>query len=494
MKTLFRNHWQRFIRINFGFRVAADILLILLVQFIQSCSRDEQIVARIGSSVISLDEYRQAYLQVLKQPDKFDSRQLRESFLNELINRHLLADWARKEGIDSDERLELQVEAYRNKQLREAHFKTVITPQVEADSVVLRQVFAYKDQRRRIRHLFSRTRAGAQILYQRLLQGGDWDSLAAEIYRDSTLAFNGGDLGWLYWDQLEFDLAMTAFSLPAHTFSKPVQSSFGWHIIRVDDFEINPLLSEQDFRFRESDVRQLVENRIGDKLASRYINKRMAEVDIKVHPQILKIVGQHLKALFTRQPQQSDRFREMQLTDAERGAAVTALRDYRHEKLAEIDGKPMTVADFIGALDYIPYAAVHAGFKRALDFALRDFVLTEDARRAGLEADSNVQLRTGIFRDYLVQLKVKRRLIHNTVVNRDELQRYYTENRQRLFKTTALPEAEPIIRAQLLPRKQQAVVEKFIEQLRTQNRVETFPEAIHRFYDGLNKERDKNDR
>ena len=56
---------------------------------------------------------------------------------------------------------------------------------------------AYKRSKDKIavRHLYAPTLARARDLYRKIKNGASWDSLAAEVFTDSTLKNNGGYLG-----------------------------------------------------------------------------------------------------------------------------------------------------------------------------------------------------------------------------------------------------------------------------------------------------------
>ena len=74
----------------------------------------------------------------------------------------------------------------------------------------------------------------AEDLLKQLKGGANFEELAKK-YSEDTSAKEGGSLGWLSRSQTvpEFDKA--AFSLPKGQISDLVKSSFGFHIIRVDD-------------------------------------------------------------------------------------------------------------------------------------------------------------------------------------------------------------------------------------------------------------------
>ncbi len=86
------------------------------------------------------------------------------------------------------------------------------------------------------RHILVKTKEEAEAIIKDLDGGADFQKLANQHTSDPSGKTNGGDLGWFGPGQMvpEFDKA--AFALEVGKYSKePVQSQFGWHVIKVED-------------------------------------------------------------------------------------------------------------------------------------------------------------------------------------------------------------------------------------------------------------------
>jgi peptidyl-prolyl cis-trans isomerase D len=78
-------------------------------------------------------------------------------------------------------------------------------------------------------------RKKAEDVLKQLKAGGDFANLA-EKYSDDTSAKSGGELGWLGRGRIpDPNLEKAAFSLPRGQTSDLVKSSYGFHIIRLED-------------------------------------------------------------------------------------------------------------------------------------------------------------------------------------------------------------------------------------------------------------------
>lgn len=100
----------------------------------------------------------------------------------------------------------------------------------------------------KIAHIMIRVQAGANPqemenarlkivdIHNRLLNGENFAELAKKESNDNSTASNGGELPWIRSGQIipEFEEVAFALSTPGEI-SKPFQTSFGWHIVKLLD-------------------------------------------------------------------------------------------------------------------------------------------------------------------------------------------------------------------------------------------------------------------
>ncbi|MFH1069378.1 MAG: peptidylprolyl isomerase [Candidatus Glassbacteria bacterium] len=80
---------------------------------------------------------------------------------------------------------------------------------------------------------FERARREAWDLYHRLQNGESFFELARAHSGDPGTAEKGGDVGWQKRGQLAKEFEDVAYSQEPGQISKPVRTSFGWHIVRT---------------------------------------------------------------------------------------------------------------------------------------------------------------------------------------------------------------------------------------------------------------------
>ena len=78
-------------------------------------------------------------------------------------------------------------------------------------------------------------RQKAEDILKQLHAGADFAKMAEKDSQDTASAKNGGSLGWIQRGQTVPEFEKVAFSLPKGSTSGIVQTSYGFHIIHVDD-------------------------------------------------------------------------------------------------------------------------------------------------------------------------------------------------------------------------------------------------------------------
>lgn len=97
------------------------------------------------------------------------------------------------------------------------------------------------------RHILVDTEEEAQTAIDRLNAGEEWGDLVAELSTDDSNNTKGGDLGWFQKEDMTPEFSDAAFAQEVGTISqKPVQTSYGYHVIQVVAHEdAHPLTSDQ---------------------------------------------------------------------------------------------------------------------------------------------------------------------------------------------------------------------------------------------------------
>ena len=117
-------------------------------------------------------------------------------------------------------------------------------------------------------------KAKIEAIIARLKKGEDFATVAKEVTEDPSGKANGGDLGYFTKDQMVPQFSKVAFELKKGEISGPVQTQFGWHVIKVEDKRVKPAP-----KFDE--VKAQIENYVTRKAQADLVQKLRTEAKIE---------------------------------------------------------------------------------------------------------------------------------------------------------------------------------------------------------------------
>lgn len=259
----------------------------------------DRIIAIVGDEIILESEvYQNAQslalqqgMNLLKDQSKFEK--LKEDVLQEMINQKVLLAKAREDSIvvearevdrelenrlqqiiqnvGSEEKLE-EVYGYPIRRIRR-EFRTTVQEGLLVDKVKYQHLNDIRVTRAEIEQYYQehpeafpkmkdaveiahilretgsggkaevRAQARADSIYEAIRSGASFDSLAKWLSEDPNTAKNYGRIGWTEKGDLLSTFEDAAYALKPGEISRPVQTRYGFHIIRMDDRREDKILT-----------------------------------------------------------------------------------------------------------------------------------------------------------------------------------------------------------------------------------------------------------
>jgi peptidyl-prolyl cis-trans isomerase C len=165
---------------------------------------------------------------------------IREQGRELLITRELIVQEADKRGVTQNEEVKDQLDQARLGVLVGALFDDYINKGGITEEDYKTAYDALKSQyggkEYKVRHILVEKESDAKALIAKIKAGASFADLAKANSKDPGSAPNGGDLDWVSDKALvpEFSKVMTSLKKGQMT-DKPVKTSFGWHIIQLED-------------------------------------------------------------------------------------------------------------------------------------------------------------------------------------------------------------------------------------------------------------------
>ena len=209
-----------------------------------------------------------------------------------LMERHLLAQQAIKEGMTNSPEYKRRVRFYQYKALRDAYFHDKLAPTVtdaEMRKVYEKEAGKVKPvERVRAKHILVSTKEEADKVLKELKAGAKFEDLAKKYSKDGSKEF-GGDLGYFTYEEMVPEFSKAVFALKKGEVSKPVKTDYGWHVIKLVD---RKKVGARPFEEVKAGIRAL--------LLRQAVQKKIAELQKKakieiLDPQLKKLKEESIK-------------------------------------------------------------------------------------------------------------------------------------------------------------------------------------------------------
>ncbi|MGV8833716.1 MAG: peptidylprolyl isomerase [Devosia sp.] len=199
----------------------------------------EAVVATVGGSTITEADLGFAAEDLAQELQQMPPEQRRAFLVRVLIDMKVMAKAGADAGMADTPLFKQRLQYLQDRSLRRAYFADVIATGVTAEAVKAaydKFVADFKPAPEiRASHILVATEEEAKAVKAALDGGADFAALAKEKSIDPGAA-NGGDLGFFSKGMMVAPFEAAAFGLSdIGQVSDPVQSQFGWHVIRLEE-------------------------------------------------------------------------------------------------------------------------------------------------------------------------------------------------------------------------------------------------------------------
>ena len=167
-----------------------------------------------------------------------DSPELRNAVRDELINIEVLAQAANKKGLNKQADVAQQIELSKKTILASAFVQDYVKNHPISDDALKQEFDKINKQRGnkeyKVSHILVKTEAEAKTVAEQL-KNSKFEDVAMDKSQDPGSSVKGGDLGWAVPSNFVKPFADAMVALNKGQISAPVQSQFGWHVIKLED-------------------------------------------------------------------------------------------------------------------------------------------------------------------------------------------------------------------------------------------------------------------
>ncbi len=204
----------------------------------------EGTVATVDGIAITYNDVSLVEDELMAVYGQLPEEQRFQTLVGYMVNRILASEAAKKAGLENDADV-AKIKAFmERKALQDVYIAKMLMERVREEDVT-----AYYDkeikngpveEEVRARHILLDNREAADAIVADLENGADFAALAKERSKGPS-GPSGGDLGYFSKQSMVPAFSDAAFKLAAGETSPPVQTQFGWHVIRVEDRRNRPV-------------------------------------------------------------------------------------------------------------------------------------------------------------------------------------------------------------------------------------------------------------
>lgn len=243
-------------------------------------AKDDPVIATVNGKALThemLEVYTEQRMRNQNSPPLKDQ----EAAIKELINIELVLQDAEKQGIDKRPNVAKQLDWQRRSLLVGLGMREHVAAHPVTDEEVKKayeeRIANHDGKEYHARHILVATEDEAKaVLKEASKKDADFGKLA-EAKSTGPTGNQGGDLGWFSADQMVKPFAEAVAKMKKGEISKkPVQTQFGWHVIKLEDTRDvpAPALETLEEQLRMHLTNQRVEQYIEDL-------RKAAKIDIK---------------------------------------------------------------------------------------------------------------------------------------------------------------------------------------------------------------------
>lgn len=198
----------------------------------------DDVIAIVAGETITEADLAFAAEDLAQELANVPAAERRAFLVTVLIDMKVMANAARALDLDQSEVFQRRLDYLEERALRRAYFVAEIEGAVTEETV--REAYdefvaRFADQQEvRARHILVDTEEEAEAAIAAIEGGRPFEEVAQEMSLD-TSGPGGGDLGYFGPGQMVAPFEEAAFALEVGEVSAPVESRFGWHVIRLED-------------------------------------------------------------------------------------------------------------------------------------------------------------------------------------------------------------------------------------------------------------------
>lgn len=384
------------------------VSLLIDIYLFNGCAQktEENIVAKVADRTITADEFAFAYEMAPRSITSLTSKQARQTVLDQLIDRIVLARQAERLRLDDDTLLQRTVDFYKRLAVNRELYLKHIRRLVEVSEQEERQAFEYSKTKLYVRHFSTKQFDLARQVSLGIVQFEHTPIFTGAPQVELT---DYGIVDKISWRDIPQEVANILYNLPLRQYSDPFFDGQRYHVFQVVEFEKEVLLRESDFQANRQSLNGIIRQRKEQKLSAGYVQKIMTRQNVIIKAEALNRLTEEV---WRNRPTEVVTLEQF-ITNREINTIGESSRDFLNKPIATFKSGEMTVADILinykvnpVKISYKSKMTVRESLKNAVGMYVRDWVLSEQGMKERLDRKPSVIAEERSRSEYLLMRKM----------------------------------------------------------------------------------------
>ena len=372
-----------------------NIRLILSLVVFFSCEKPvaPEVLAMVGSRVVTSFDFAESYSKRLINTQLLDSDFERDRHLQMLVRNKLFSEAAIRDQLVLDSIAHRYISLDSIKYLRdELYYEMIMNNEIQVSDELMRKHYIWSNRECHFKHLFFNSKDDADSIFIILsVSPVQFDSIAFKTFSNEKMKNSGGDLGWVAYNAMDPNLELHGFDMAFDEISPPIRSSLGWHILKKLDEKNQMITDESDFQNNIDGIKKTITKKLEQIQSDQFVNDLMLSKHIFLDDGLIQDVTVTLYQLAELNGGQKPINIENKSDIIK--SLLTNLKEVAQVPLAQYDEGEFLVQDYIDGIQSLPPVQTNYSPKMTFYHALRNKILSEEGAKKGLRKHPNVTFK-----------------------------------------------------------------------------------------------------
>ena len=430
-----KKYWTRWLKRTLDmkkFRIVIYLLLSIL-SILPDCSRKsrEPVVAKVGDTVITPEEFHQRYEFTPQLLQSKDRERNKRNFLLSFLGEKIFAHEAYRRDYQQAEKFQVYSTQMENEAIVEKLFEDEVISQIEVTEDELKQAYFKSKQELRLQVLNFESEETASRAHEMIRSGKSMRDTKQLLQTQNFISADSVLTLSLRWGEAHPLIEDVAYALELNEISAPVEVQGINFIVKLIAKNDAIFMTEADYFNSIPELKRTIRSRKSESLYDDYLRSVMKDVKLNVSHEVFEFVASELERMYD-----IDDRKVPENAGPESYYLPGSLHDHLDDTFARFDdGTIWTIGDFVKKLSLGPYPLndkSSKSFRSGLRGAIRRMAefesLAQKGRDLGLQNSEYVQSQTRMWRDSYAASIMKASILDTVKISDEAIRYFYDKN------------------------------------------------------------------